>query len=130
MHCPGKYCFNREKCESFDGYVTLSRSIYGCGKCGAWLFVHKVTFMLQEHVQTTQTDKKRFFFVKKKINLLPNKELLLNIPFQSTKFTKKELCVDYKVQETIGDVFCSHCGKEKCVRISTNKMSSFYDSKK
>ena len=21
VHCPGKYCFNREKCESLDGYV-------------------------------------------------------------------------------------------------------------
>ena len=35
VYCPGKYCFNREKCESLDGYVTTPRSIYGCGKCGA-----------------------------------------------------------------------------------------------
>ena len=39
MYCPGKYCFNREKCESLDGYVTFPRSIYGCGKCGACLLV-------------------------------------------------------------------------------------------
>ena len=64
MYCPGKYCFNREKCESLDGYVTTPRSVYGCGKCGAWLFVHKVAFMLQEHGKTTQTDKTRFFFAK------------------------------------------------------------------
>ena len=60
-YCPGKYCSNREKCESLDGYVTTPRSIYGCGKCGAWLFVHKVPFMLQEHVKTTKTDKTRCF---------------------------------------------------------------------
>ena len=61
VQCPGKYGFNREKCESCDGYVTTPRSIYGCGNCGAWLFVHKVPFMLQEHVKTTKTDKTRFF---------------------------------------------------------------------
>ena len=64
--CPGKYCFNREKFESLDGYVATPKSIYGCGTCGAWLFVHKVPFMLQEHVKTTETDKTRFFFAKKR----------------------------------------------------------------
>ena len=65
VYCPGKYCFNREQCESIGGNVTTPRTIYGCGKCGAWLFVHKVPFTLQEHVTTTQTDKTRFFFAKK-----------------------------------------------------------------
>ena len=65
VYCPGMYCLNREKCESIGGYVTTPRSIYGCGKCGAWLFVHKVPFTLQEHVKTTKTDKTRFFFAKK-----------------------------------------------------------------
>ena len=46
------------------GYVTTPRFIYGCGKCFAWLFVHKAPFTLQEHVKTTKTDKKRFFFAK------------------------------------------------------------------
>ena len=85
VYCPGKYCSNREKCESIGGYVTTPISIYGCGKCGAWLFVNKVPFMLQEHVKTTQTDKTRFFFAKKKMNLVPNKQLLPNVAFQSTK---------------------------------------------
>ena len=66
VYCPGKFCSNREKCESLGSYVTTPRSIYGCGKCGAWLFVHKVPFMLQEHVKTTQTDKTRFFFARKR----------------------------------------------------------------
>ena len=67
VYCPGKYCFNREECESLDGYVTTPRSIYGCDNCGAWLFIHKVPFTLQELVKTTQTDKTRFFFVKKDV---------------------------------------------------------------
>ena len=46
---------------SLGGYVTTPRSIYACGKSGAWLFVHKVPFMLQELVKTTKTDKTRFF---------------------------------------------------------------------
>ena len=66
VYCPGKYCSNREKCGSLGGYVTTPRSIYACGKCGAWLFVHKVHFMLQEHVNRTKTDKTRFFFARKK----------------------------------------------------------------
>ena len=43
--------------ESIGGYVTTPRSIHGCAKCGAWLFVHKVLFKLQEHVMTTKTEK-------------------------------------------------------------------------
>ena len=53
VYWPSKYCFNREKCEHLEGYVTTPRSIHGCRKCGARLFVHNVPFMLQEHVRTT-----------------------------------------------------------------------------
>ena len=67
VYCPGEYCLNREKCKSIGGYVTTPRSIYGCDNCGAWLFVHKVPFTLQEHLKTTKTDKTRFFFVKKDV---------------------------------------------------------------
>ena len=130
VYCLGKYCSNREKCESIGGYVTTPRSVYGFGKCGAWLFVHKIPFMLQEHVKATKTDKTRFFFAEKMMNLVPNKQLLLNAPFQLTKYRKKELCVDDKVQETIGDVYSPKCRNEKCVYISTNKTTSFYDCKK
>ena len=68
VYCPGKDCSNRVKCESFGGYVTTPSSIYAiyaCGKCGAWLFVHKVPFMLQEHVKTTKTVETRFFAGKR-----------------------------------------------------------------
>ena len=64
------------------------------------------------------------------MNLVPNKQLLLNVPFQSTKYRKKELCVYNKVQKSIGDAYCPTCRNEKCVYFSTNKTTSFYDCKK
>ena len=67
VFCPGEFCLNREKCESLGGHVTTPRSINGCGKCGAWLLVHKVPFTLQEHVKTTKTDRTSFFFAKKDV---------------------------------------------------------------
>ena len=67
VYCPGEFCLNREKCKSIGAYVTTLRSIYGCDNCGAWLFLHKVPFTLQEHVKTTKLDKTRFFFAKKDV---------------------------------------------------------------
>ena len=64
------------------------------------------------------------------MNLLPEEQILLNVPFQSTKCKNKELCVDNKIQETIGDMYCPTRRNEKCVYISTNKTTSFYDCKK
>ena len=61
------------------------------------------------------------------MRLVPNKQLLLNAPFQPTKYRKKELCVDNNLRETIGDVYCPTCITEKCVYISTNKTTNFYD---
>ena len=46
------------------------------------------------------------------MNLLPDKKLFIEVPFQSTKYRKKELCVDNKLQETIGDVYCPTCRKK------------------
>ena len=62
--------------------------------------------------------------------MLPDKQLLLKAPFQSTKYRKKELCVDNKVREIVGDVYCPTCRNEKCVYLSTNRTTSFYDCKK
>ena len=64
------------------------------------------------------------------MNLVANKQLLLNVPFQPTKYGKKKLCVDNKIRETIGDVHCLTSRSEKCVYISTIKTTSFYDCKK
>ena len=48
-------------CNSLDGYVTTLRSIYGLGKCGFWLVVHKVLCKLQEHVKTQKKQTKHSF---------------------------------------------------------------------
>ena len=58
--------------------------------------------------------------------MVPDKQVLLNVPFQSTKYGKKEMCVD--IIKTIGDVYCPTF--PKCANISTNKINSFYDCKK
>ena len=62
------------------------------------------------------------------MNLLHDKQLFIKVPFQSTNFSKKKLCADNI--KTIGDVYCSTCRNEKCVYISTNKTTSYYDSKR
>ena len=62
--------------------------------------------------------------------MVPNKQLLPNVRIQSTIYRKKQLCVDDKVRETIGDLYCPTCRNEKWVYISTNKTTSFYDCKK
>ena len=61
--------------------------------------------------------------------MLPDKQNFINVPFQTTKNGKKGLCVDNKVRETIGDVYCLTFRNEKCVYLSTNKTTSFYDCK-
>ena len=89
VYCPGKYCSNREKCESLGGYVTTPKSIYACGKCGAWLFVHKVPFMLQEHVKTTETDKIRFFCARKRLAWYPTNNYYLMSHFNQPNIERK-----------------------------------------
>ena len=64
------------------------------------------------------------------MNLVPNKQQFFNVPFQSSIYRKKKLCVDNKIRETIGDVYCPTCRNEKCVYISTNQTTSFYDCKR
>ena len=64
------------------------------------------------------------------MSLVPNNQLLPNVLFQSTKYGKKELCVDNKVRENIGDVYCPTFRNEKCVYISTNRTTTFCDCKK
>ena len=59
--------------------------------------------------------------------MLHDNQLFNKVLVQSTKYRKKELCLDNKVRETIGDVYCPTCRNEKCVFLSTNKMTSFYD---
>ena len=88
----GKYCSDREKWESLGIYVTNPRSIHGCGKCGAWLFVHKVPFMLQEHVKTTKTDKTRVFDKKDEKTWYPTNNCYLMSHFKQPNIKRKN-CV-------------------------------------
>ena len=53
VYCPGNYFCKREKCETLGGYVTTPRSKYGCRKCGAWLFVHKVPYVTRARKDDT-----------------------------------------------------------------------------
>ena len=88
VYCPAKFCFHSEKLESVDGYVTTPRSIYACGKCGAWLLVHKVPFMLPEQVKTTKTYKTRFF-AKKRWTRYPRNNCSLLSQFNQPKIERK-----------------------------------------
>ena len=141
VYCPntkfsGKLCLHKKTFQS------LGRSNYRCTQSSSvrqvskfpfedqTKVVHKVPFMLLEHVNRTKTDKTRFSFAKKRWTWYPTKQLLVNAPFQSTKSRKKELCVDNKLQETVGDVYCPTCRNEKCVFVSTNKTTTFYDCEK
>ena len=125
---PEKYCFNRKNFELFDGYVTTDTSIYGSEKCGAWFFLDKI-FLRDNSTQTRRKQTKHSFFAEKRMKVVPHKQLFNNVPFRSTIWRKKELCVDNKVQETTGNVQFRTCKNERCVYISTNTTSSFYDCK-
>ena len=125
VYCPGKYCFNREKCESIDGYVTTPISIYACGNYGAWLFVHKVPFMLQETVKTTNIDKTRFFFAKKRWTWYPTNICYLMSHFNQPNLERKNCVWTTKYKRPL-----EMCIVQKCVYISTKKTTSFYDCKK
>ena len=92
VYCPGKYCSNREKCEPLSGYVTTPRSNSACGKCLLSLFVHKVPFMLQELVKTTNTDKTRFLFARKRWTWYPTNNYYLMSHFNQPIIERKN-CV-------------------------------------
>ena len=65
----------------------------------------------------------------KKKKLLPEKQMFINVPFQSTKNRKKDICVGNKVQKFIGDVYCPRRRIEKCVYFST-KTPNLYEFRK
>ena len=103
VYCPGKYCSNRMKCESLGGYVTTPRSICGCGKCGAWLFFHKVLFMLQEQVKTTKTDKTRFFIARKRWTWYPTSNYYITTHFNQPNIERKN-CVWTTKYERLSEI--------------------------
>ena len=85
-------------------------------------------FLSYKSTQRRQKQTKHAFSLLKK--MLHDKQLFNKVPVQLNKYRKKELCVDNKVRDTIGDVYCPTCRNEKCVYNSTNETTSFYDCKK
>ena len=69
-----------EKCEYLGIYVTTPISIYACGRCGAWLFVHKVLFTL------------RFFSARKKTTWYPTNKYYLMSHFNQP-YVERKNCV-------------------------------------
>ena len=128
VHCPGKYCSIREKCASLGGYVTTPRSLYACGKCGAWLFVHKVLFMLQKHVKTTKTDKTRFFFARRRWTWYPTNNYYLMSHFSQPNIERKN-CVCTTKYERLSEIWIVQHVEMKSVFTFNNKTTSFYECK-
>ena len=101
-----------------------------------WKVLSLVVCSSQSSLSVTKANKEdknrqnTLFLFKENMNLVPNKQLLVNAPFQSTIYRKKKLCVDNKVQETVGDVYCPTCRNEKCVYILSKRATSFCDYKK
>ena len=85
--------------------------------------------MLQEHVKTTKTDKTRFF-CEEKMNLVPNNHLSLNVPFESNNFRKKRIVRRPQSTRDLWICLLSSMWSEKCVYISTNKTTTFYDCRR
>ena len=106
VYSPGKYGSNREK--SIGGYVTTPRSIYGCRKCGAWLFVHKILFVLQEHVETTKADKTRFFFVTKRWIWYPTNNCYSMSHFNQPNIERKNCVWTTKCKRLLEVCFVQH----------------------
>ena len=132
VYSRGKYCLNREKCESIGVYVTTPRSISACGKCGAWLFVHKVRFMLQEHVKTTKTDKTRFLFARKSWTWYPANNYYLMSHFNQPNIERKN-CVWKTKYERLSEMsIVQHVEMKSVFNFQWKKRqtTSFYDCKK
>ena len=55
------------------------------------------------------------------MNLLPAKQLFIIVSFPSNKYRKKNLCVDNKAQETIGDVYCPKSENESVLKLQPKK---------
>ena len=101
VYCPNIKCSGR-LCLHKKTFESLGRSDYQCPQCGSVCQVRNIPF----------EDQINSFF------------LTLGQGVYIFKERSKS------VQEVIGDVYCPICRNEKCVYISTNKTTSFYDCKK
>ena len=74
---------------------------------------------------------KHAFSLSKKMTWLPDKQMVIGLLFESTKYRNKEmfnLYADNKVKENIGDEYCPTFKSEKCVKVSNKNFFSFCDS--
>ena len=126
VYCPAKSCLNREKCKSIGGYVTTPRSIYGCDNCGAWLFVHKVPFKLQEDVKMTKTDKTRFSFAKKRCYTTNNCSIESHFNYRNIE---RKNCV-WTTSRLLEMCFVQHVETKSVFTFQPIKTTSFYDCTK
>ena len=101
VYCPNIKCSGR-LCLHKKTFESLGRSDYQCPQCGSVCQVSNIPF----------EDQINSFFLSLGQGVYIFKERLKS------------------VQEVIGDVYCPTCRNEKCVYISTNKTTSFYDCKK
>ena len=115
VYCSGKYSFNRG--------MRISWRLSNNSEIHLWLWkvwslvvCSQSSFYVTRARKDNKTGKPCLIFAEKR-NLVPNKQLLLNVPLESSKHREKGLCVDNKVKETIGDVFCRTCRNDKCVYI-------------
>ena len=67
VYCCNKSC-NREKCKVLDRHVTTPVNIYGCGKCGIWSLVHKVSPTIREHLKKRENSYAISFTTKLKVS--------------------------------------------------------------
>ena len=101
VYCPGEFCLRREMriywwlCNNSEIHLWL---------CKVWRLV--VCSQSAFHVTRARKDDKNrqntLFLCQKRWNP-PDEQVLPNVPFQSTKCGKKELCVDNI--KAIGDVY-------------------------
>ena len=113
VYCPVKFCFNIQQRE-----MCISWQLCNNSEIHLWLWkVWSLNICSQSPIYVTiarKDDTNRqntLFLCWKMMNLVPNRQLLLNVPFQPNKYTRKDLWVDNKVQKTIGDV-CIFLHKE------------------
>ena len=63
VYCPGKYCSNREKFESLDGYVATTRSIYSSGSL---VVCSQISFYVTGACKDDKNRQNTFFSLKKR----------------------------------------------------------------
>ena len=127
MYCPGPIMFQQREMRISWRLCNNSQIHLWLWKVWSLVVCSQSSFYVKRARNDDRNRQKKVFFLLKKMKLVPNKQLLPDVPFQSTKYRKREFCVVNKGQETIGDVYCPTCRKETYLYNSTIKTTSFFD---